>query len=207
MNTPWDNVTKFEEIIADYAGSKYAVAVDSCTNAIFLSLKYAKDVLQQDIDCIKVPKKTYISVPMQVMHAGYKVKFTTEEWVGAYQLKPLSIYDSAQRFTKGMYVPDSLYCLSFNHKKTLSTGRGGMILTDDINAKNWLDQMKYDGRTSIFYNENTDVDQLGYHMYMSPEQAVIGIQNFYGLPDSNPDKMGYRDYNLDLSTLKVFHEQ
>jgi hypothetical protein len=66
--------------------------------------------------------------------------------------------------------------------------------------------MKYDGRTSIFYNENTDIDQLGYHMYMAPEQAVIGIQNFYGLPDRNPDKMGYKDYNLDLSTLKAFHE-
>ena len=79
MNTPWDNVSKFEELIADYAGSKYAVAVDSCTNAIFLSLKYAKDVLREDVDYIEVPKKTYISVPMQVMHAGYRVKFTTAE--------------------------------------------------------------------------------------------------------------------------------
>jgi len=206
MNTPWDNVSKFEELIADYAGSKYAVAVDSCTNAIFLSLKYAKDVLREDVDYIEVPKKTYISVPMQVMHTGYKVKFTTDEWIGAYKLNPLSVYDSAQRFTKGMYIPGSLYCLSFNHKKTLSTGKGGMILTDDIDAKKWLDIMKYDGRTSIFYNENTDIDQLGYHMYMAPEQAVIGIQNFYGLPDRNPDKMGYKDYNLDLSTLKAFHE-
>ena len=58
----------------------------------------------------------------------------------------------------------------------------------------------------LYFNENTDIDQLGYHMYMAPEQAVIGIQNFYGLPDRNPDKMGYRDYNLDLSTLKAFHE-
>lgn len=206
MKTVWDNVEYFEELIADYAGSKYAVAVDSCTNAIFLSLKYAKDVLQENVDYIEVPKKTYISVPMQVMHAGYRVKFTTTEWVGAYKLNPLPIYDSAQRFTKNMYVPGSLYCLSFNHKKTLSTGKGGMILTDDINAKAWLDKMKYDGRTSIFYNENTDVDQLGYHMYMSPEQAVIGIQNFYGLPLNNPDKMGYTDYKLDLSTLKAFHE-
>ena len=204
MNTPWDNVEKFEELIAEYAGSKYAIAVDSCTNALFLSLKYAKDVLGADVDYIEVPKKTYISVPMQVMHAGFKVKFTEHTWRGVYRLHPLKVYDSAQRFTKGMYVPNSLYCLSFNHKKTLSTGKGGMILTDSIDAKNWFDQMSYDGRTSIFYNENTDIDQLGYHMYMAPEQAVIGIQNFYGLPDRNPDKMGYIDYNLDLSTLKAF---
>ena len=40
MKTVWDNVDRFEEIIAEYAGSKYAVAVDSCTNALFLSMKY-----------------------------------------------------------------------------------------------------------------------------------------------------------------------
>ena len=31
-------VRQFERRIAKYAGSKYAVAVDSCTNALFLSL-------------------------------------------------------------------------------------------------------------------------------------------------------------------------
>ena len=40
MKTVWDNVDKFEEIIAEYAGSKYAVSVDNCTDALFLCLKY-----------------------------------------------------------------------------------------------------------------------------------------------------------------------
>ena len=36
METVWDNVEFFETLVANYAGSKYAVAVDSCTNALFL---------------------------------------------------------------------------------------------------------------------------------------------------------------------------
>ena len=39
---PWDIVSLFEEKIARFAGSKYAVALDSCTNALFLCLKYLK---------------------------------------------------------------------------------------------------------------------------------------------------------------------
>ena len=36
----WQYVTEFEEKIAEYAGSEYAVAMDSCTNAIFMSARY-----------------------------------------------------------------------------------------------------------------------------------------------------------------------
>ena len=36
MESTWENVDRFEEVIAEYAGSKYAIATDSCTNAIFL---------------------------------------------------------------------------------------------------------------------------------------------------------------------------
>ena len=40
VNDPWDIVDAFEKMVAKYAGSKYAVAVDNCTNGIFLCLKY-----------------------------------------------------------------------------------------------------------------------------------------------------------------------
>ena len=40
FNDPREVITIFEKKIATFAGSKYAVAVDSCTNAIFLSLKF-----------------------------------------------------------------------------------------------------------------------------------------------------------------------
>jgi dTDP-4-amino-4,6-dideoxygalactose transaminase len=208
MNTVWENVDKFEELIAEYAGSKYAVAVDSCTNALFLSLKYCKDFLGYESNSIDIPKKTYISVPMQTIHAGFKVNFKDIKWSGSYQLNPLPIIDSAQRFTKDMYIKNTFYCLSFNFKKILSTGKGGMILTDSKEAYNWFRMMRYDGRPSIFYNDmlKMPVEELGYHMYMSPEQAVTGIQNFYNVNGYNPDSSCSEDYAIDLSKLECFNE-
>jgi len=206
MKTVWDNVDKFEEIIAEYTGSKYAIAIDSCTNALFLSLKYCKDVYQYKNEHVNVPEKTYISVPMQVKHAGFEVSFTNTQWQGAYKLDPLPVIDSAQRFTKGMYIPDTLYCISFHFKKILSTGKGGMILTDDKDAYEWFRAMRYDGRPSIFYNDiiNMGVNYLGYHMYMSPEQAVMGINNFYNVNGDNKDSGCSDDYAVDLSKLDCF---
>ena len=58
VNDAWGVVDIFEKKIAEYAGSKYAVAVDNCTNALFLCLKY----LKAD-KTISIPSKTWISVP------------------------------------------------------------------------------------------------------------------------------------------------
>lgn len=206
MKTVWENVDKFEELIADYAGSKYAVAVDSCTNALFLSLKYCYNKKDYKNNTINVPKRTYVSVPMQIIHAGYNIKFIDKGWSGRYKLDPLPVIDSAQRFTKNMYVDGTFYCLSFNFKKILSTGKGGMILTNDKEAYEWFRKMRYDGRPSVFYNDmiTTPVEEIGYHMYMSPEQAVTGIQNFYNVNGFNEDSSSSDDYKVDLSKLDCF---
>ena len=37
---PRDAVNIFEQKVADFAGSKYAVAIDCCSNGLFLCLKY-----------------------------------------------------------------------------------------------------------------------------------------------------------------------
>ena len=206
MKDVWENIELFEELIANYAGSKYAVAVDSCTNAIFLSAKYCKKNKIYEDKKISVPKQTYISVPQQLKHAGYDINFINLKWKGFYKLDPLPIIDSAQRFTKDMYIKDTFYCLSFNFKKILSTGKGGMILTDDEIAYKWFKKMIYDGRKSIVYNElnNTNCFELGYHMYMSPDAACRGIQDFYRLNFVNEDRLGSDDYRVDLSQLKCF---
>ena len=209
MKTDWENVDKFEELIADYTGSKYAVAVDSCTNALFLSFKYCKDVLELDNWFVEIPKQTYISVPMQAIHAGYKVKFVDKSWAGSYNLGSLPIIDSAQKFCSNMYEDGTFYCLSFNFKKILSTGKGGMILTDNKDAYEWFRRVRYDGRPSIYYNDmmHTPVTEIGYHMYMTPEQAVMGIQNFYTLhPDRDSNSSCSEDYKIDLSKLNCFNE-
>ena len=129
VNDPWDIVDIFEKKVAKYAGSKYAVSCDSCTNAMFMCLKYlnAKGT-------IILPSKTYLSVPGLVIHAGCKVKFEDFEWSGLYRLDPYPVIDSATRFRKDMYIKGTYQCLSFHIRKILPICKGGMILTDDHKA-------------------------------------------------------------------------
>ena len=67
--------------------------------------------------------------------------------------------------------------------------------------------MRYDGRPSVYYNDmlRMSVKDIGYHMYMSPEQAVMGIQNFYNVnKEVNVDSSSSDDYAVDLSKLDCF---
>lgn len=203
---PYKIVREFEERIADYAGAKYGVAVESGTAAIFLSLyrrRWEKGIIEE----VEIPKKTYPSVPCSIIHWGGRVVFTDEKWAGVYELKPLGIVDSALRFRRGMYA-GGLHCLSFHVKKHLAIGRGGMILTDDAEAYAWLKRARFDGRGEC--DLNTDkFEMLGFNMYMTPDQAARGLMAFNLIKNSGVDpedldveKQGYPD----LSQYEVYRQ-
>jgi dTDP-4-amino-4,6-dideoxygalactose transaminase len=201
INDPWDAVTIFENKLAEYAGSKYAVCVDSCSNAMFLCMKYLK--VQDQI--IELPAHTYSSTPMQCIHAGNKICFVEKEWSGEYYLEPTPIIDGATRFKRGMYQKDSYYCVSFHHRKTLKLGKGGVILTDDPNFAEWCRPMIYDGRHKYIRHEDDDYSCIGYHMYMTPEEAVKGILLLENIADDNPDTGSNLTYK-DLRNQPIFKE-
>jgi dTDP-4-amino-4,6-dideoxygalactose transaminase len=165
---PYQVVQDFEREMAKFVGSPYAVAVDSCTNAIFLACTYLK------VDEVTLPNKTYVSVPCSVIHAGGKVKFEDYEWQGSYQLKPYPIYDSACQLFKKMYIPNTHQCISFSGNKPLNIGKGGMIFTDDADAVKWYKKARYEGRAEVGIMED-HFDMLGWNMYMTPEQAARGL--------------------------------
>jgi len=190
-DNPYKIVKMFEEEVASYAGSPYAVSVDSCTNALFLCCRYL------EVKDVTLPKKTYLSVPMSVIHAGGTVYFKDIQWSGLYQLSPYPIYDSAKRFTADMYIPGSFMCLSFHIKKHLKIGKGGMILTDNFPAVEWLRCARYEGRHEVSYKRD-DIQMLGWNMYMTPEQAARGLALMQNIDRYNPDQdegdgEGYRD--------------
>ena len=198
MATPiaYKIVDEFERVIAKYAGSKYAVAVESCTAALFLSLMYRKTISGLELP-VCIPKLTYPSVPASIIHAGGKVKFTDETWEGTYDLLPYNIIDGALRFKRGMFH-GGLHCLSFHAKKLLPIGRGGMILTDDENAYKWLLRARFDGRTQGVPLDEENFDMLGWNVYMTPEQAARGLQIFdmikgQTLDDIKSKTQGYPD--------------
>lgn len=198
IHNPFRVVQMFEEELANYCGSSYAVAVDSCTNALFLSCLYHK------VKQVTIPKKTYLSVPQSILNAGGKVDLKDIEWSGSYYLEPYPIIDSALRFTSNMYVPNTLTCLSFHFKKHIPIGKGGAILTDDKEAYEWLKKMRYEGRNEKSYWSD-DINLVGWNMYMTPSEAATGLclmqnTNLHNEDLKEPD--GYRDLNEFLSFLK-----
>lgn len=191
-------VKDFEKCVAEYAGSKYAVAVDSCTSAIFLSLLY-HDVKGKELF---IPKHTYVSVPCSILHAGGIIKFTDEVWSGVYQLKPYPIIDGAKRFRRNMYQRGAFHCLSFHMKKILNIGRGGMILLDDEKAVDWLKIMRYDGRHEVPLTQD-NITMAGWNVYMMPEQAARGLWFMMNVKDHYEDLEETPDYP-DMSQFEAF---
>lgn len=184
MNIAYKVVQDFEESVANFAGSKYAIAVDSCTNALFLSSFYLK------VKSVTLPLRTYPSVPCSIIHAGGSVSFIEDDWgpKGFYRLSPYPIYDAAHFFKKDMYniinqplcggdaevYPDAFICISFSATKPINIGKGGMILTNDKNAEIWFKQARYCGRHEVPLMEDK-FDMVGWNMYMTPEQAARGL--------------------------------
>jgi len=195
-NDPREIVGIFEKKVAKFAGSKYAVSVDCCTNAIFLSLKYLLTFGEVDLHSrVYIPRHTYCSVFMQLQHLKFNVILGDKEWKGAYQLYPTRVVDAAVRWTRGMYIPESLMCLSFQIKKRVPIGKGGMILTDDPKAYRWLKLASYDGRDlDTPYDSPGHVQMMGYHMYMTPEDAARGIWLMDRVPAVNEDQGGWQNY-------------
>jgi len=95
-----------------------------------------------------------------------------------------------------MFVGGSaLQCLSFQIKKRLPIGRGGAILTDDPVEYEKLKYMSYDGRDlTLPYASDKHVKALGWHCYMTPEDAARGILIMDMLPETNPDTMTHDHY-------------
>ena len=200
VHNPYKIVKMFEEEIAEYTGAPYAVSVDNCTNALFLVCKYL------NVKEVTIPSKTYLSVPMSIIHSGAEVIFDkteeTNNWKGIYQLKPYPIYDAAKRFTYDMYIPGSFMCLSFHIKKHLKIGKGGMILTNNPDAVAWFKKARYEGRGEKMYHED-NIDMLGWNMYMTPQQAAHGLALMQNMPQKNND-LGENEGYRDLTEFKVF---
>ena len=151
-----------------------------------------------------IPSRTYVSPPMQIIHAGCKVKFEDIEWSGVYQLKPYNIWDGATRWSEGMYVGnDAIQVVSFQIKKRVPIGRGGMILTDSKEAFEWFKYATYDGRNLRQYYMDDEFAMIGWHMYMTPEDAARGIILMDSVPEENEDTGSSKTYS-DLSDRKVF---
>ena len=210
---PYEVVTRFERALCKYTGARFACAVNSCTAALLLAVAwhlknppYISPYLSQhnwtDRVGIEIPKRTYVSVPMSIIHAGGRPTFRDEDWIGAYQLQPLPVWDCARRFTSGMYIAGQFQCVSFAASKILGIEQGGAILHDDAKAQEWFQAMKFDGRKPGTMPAPDTIIGIGHHCLMTPSVAAQGLLRLHHLPRHNEDLPHF--LYPDLSTFPVF---
>ena len=190
-------VNKFEKKIAKFFGAPYAVAVDSCTHGIELCLRHIEATY------IQVPKRTYLSVPFLANKLGIELQWKDEVWTDYYNIGGTNIYDAAVLWRQDSYIPGSFMCLSFQFQKHLSLGKGGIILCDNKNEYNILKKMSYDGRSPNIPWRDQDIETYGYHYYMTPETAQLGLDKLDDAIKLIPKQWIVTDWP-DLTKMKVF---
>jgi perosamine synthetase len=244
LDTEWVSsagkyVDLFEQKIAEYTGSKYAVACVNGTSALQVSLRL---VGVEAGDDVIVPTLTFIAPVNAVAYSGASpifmdsdeyynidaektIQFIKEEtvfkngfsynktnqvkisaiipvhvWGNADwldELMPLcqerniavvedaseslgTIYNDGENSGKHTGTVGEIGCLSFNGNKIITTGGGGMILTDDPNyaerAKYLTTQAK-DDPVRYIHNE------VGYNFRLTNIQAALGVAQLEQLPD------------------------
>jgi dTDP-4-amino-4,6-dideoxygalactose transaminase len=192
-------ISEFENEISKFFGSPYAIAVDSCTHGIELCLRHTKETK------INVPKRTYLSVPFLAEKMGLEREWRDEEWEDYYTLNynEKRIIDAAVLWRKDSYIPNTFMCVSFQYQKHLSLGRGGIILLDNQEDYTNLKKMSYDGRLPNIPWRDQDIEVVGYHYYMTPETAKLGLEKLQKAIDTPPRKWSVNDWP-DLTQMKIF---
>ena len=204
-------VEQFENAIAEFYGAPYAVAVDCCTHGVELCVRY------KALHWLTVPCRTYLSIPMLAEKLDIGLTFVEEEWKDYYEIytswddesgqrrptNPSGVIDAAVFWKRDGYIPGKFMCLSFQFQKHLSLGRGGMILTDDKDAALTLKKMSYDGRIPNVPWREQNVDTMGYHYYMTPETAQLGLDKLDEAINTKPREWTVTDWP-DLREMEIF---
>jgi dTDP-4-amino-4,6-dideoxygalactose transaminase len=189
-------ITEFENKIAGFFGAPYAVAIDCCTHGIELCLRYTHATN------ITVPKHTYLSIPMLANKLGIELEWKNENWVDYYYVTD-NIIDAAVLWKPNSYIPKTFMNVSFQFRKHLALGRGGIILTDDKKAAKTLKKMSYDGRDPNILWRDQNIDIMGYHYYITPETAQLGLDKLPKAIKTNPTQWTINDWP-DLTQMEIF---
>lgn len=192
----FQEVTKFENELAKFFGAPYAISIDSCTHGVELSLRYTNAKI------ITCPKRTYLSIPFLANKMNLELKWKDENWTDYYYLTH-NVIDAAVLWKANSYIPNTFMSISFQYQKHLSLGRGGVILTDNLDAATQLKKMSYDGRLPNIPWRNQNIDTYGYHYYMTPETATLGLEKLQKAIETPPKQWVITDWP-DLTQMNIF---
>jgi dTDP-4-amino-4,6-dideoxygalactose transaminase len=164
---------------------------------------------EPNIDPVKVEKLITVKTKaVIVMHYGgfacrmndilaickkHKLKLIEDSCHG-----PLSDYEGKKLGTIG-----DIGCFSFFSNKNISTGEGGMLITNNEESFKKVQLLRSHGMTSLSYERSKghstgyDVMELGYNYRMDDIRASIGIEQLKKLENDITRRIGLRAYYLD----------
>ena len=218
-----DIVAEFEKKIAKYVGAKYACAVNSATNAIFLT--FIMDYFLKP-RTVKIPSMIPAVVANAIITSNNRVEFTDNvKWFGnsyiLHKFRKYKVVDSAQKLEKNQFrkecKSEDLMIFSFYPTKPLGGCDGGMVVTDDYKKYRWFKEAVLNGTTYAENNWDRDISFPGYKMYMNSIQAQILMNNFEifdkkmrvlgNLVDIYNRELGYENSSKHLYRIEVLDNE
>lgn len=213
-------VKEFEKKFAEYVGAKYAVAVNSCTSALDLALKvydikggelittpmtFVSDAIVGEWNGMDVTFADIDARTLCLDPASLVITEQTKAVIAVDSHGRLADIDGIRKKFKGLIIEDAAHAMytpgvgkgdivvwSFQAVKSLPTGDGGMITTNDehiakkIKSLIWLgvEKSTFD-RVGHTYTWDYDITHGGIKAYMTDMTAVIGIGQLRRLEETN----------------------
>jgi perosamine synthetase len=232
-------VSKFEEQFADFVGTEFAVALNSCTAAlhsILLALGITKG------DEVIVPANTFVATPNVALYVGAKPVFADSD-PETFNISPKDIEDKISEKTKAiivvhlcgnpcdmdairkiaeennlMLIEDCAHAhgakykgqscgtfgiasaFSFYPTKVMTTGEGGIVVTNDQKLAEKIRMIRNHGRASYGPAEIID---LGFNYRMSEINAVLGLSQLAHVSEYVENRNRFAKlYSEELSKIK-----
>ena len=216
-----------EKEFAEYVGAKYAIAVNSCTTALAVSLRAHKINKTKPI---AVPSFTFAATVEAIVNYGATPYFVdiTDELLGDFTnfgmevgtLMPVFysgkdlhlvsnlpvIEDSAHRIEKDQCKGSkNTTCFSFYASKNMTCGEGGMITTNSKKIADRARSIIKHGITKNAYdryaegNIRYEVNEVGYKGNLPDILSTIALEQLRKLPEVSIRRNRVVDaYNKDL---------
>lgn len=186
----------FEREFADYVGVKYAIFTNSCTSALKIAFKYYLEKMSGHT--IFSPRNTFCATYSAAREIGLDVEYYGPEIMGVKPgrvnvhfagIKDKSrclVEDSAHRIEANDPLVGKIRCYSFHGTKSMSTGHGGMFVTNDKDIYEYARLVNNDG---IKRKDNGDKATWDYTVELmsggydgSDINAAIGREQLKKLP-------------------------
>lgn len=215
-------VEEFEDKFRDYIGCKYAVAVSSCSAALYLALLAQLKCYDEYRYAISTSPLTYVATVNAIVLNGMVpvlVDIDADTWLSKGAMLPVHYAGITDHFPNAI-IQDAAHscgaeidgrkvgatgtcCFSFHPAKNMTCGEGGMVTTDDKEVADGIKLMRLNGIEKDGFRQR--MTMFGFKFNMNEIQAAIGIVQLAKLDDMNAEREQiYKRYREELNGRVIF---